>query len=90
MDKDTLILLVRIGLKSAGDSADAVIKETKKVFNDIALQGNVTIFYLTSFDTDDSNIECINPKLVTADSYKEAEAKLKLLNEELDKLLKTE
>lgn len=88
MDKESLILIVRIGVKSAGDETDEIVSNTKEVFNKQLLQGNMTIFYLLDFDTDSSGIECINPKLVTADSYKEAEAKLKLLNEELDKLLK--
>lgn len=89
MDKDSLIILVRIGVKGLDEKETSKnISSIKEIFKSYATQGNVTIFYLANFDTINTNIECINPKLVTQDTYKEAENKLKLLNDELDKLLK--
>lgn len=87
MTKDSIILVVRIGVQDG--NIEEILNGVQKAFEKLS-SADVTIFYLPEFKESEGyfNIECINPKLVTADTFKEAEEKLKELNSQLETLLK--
>lgn len=88
MDNNSIILVFKIGSKDKSDSelVETLTSLREKVKQELE-QGNLTVFFLPNSKSTDITIECINPKLVTIDSYKEAEQKLQYLQNYIDKSL---
>ena len=87
MDNDSLILVFKVGVKDIEPDKVAKYIDNVKTIMSKTQTTNITMFFLPYIEKETIEIECLNPKLVTAELFKEAETKLVELNSKIDKLL---
>ena len=85
MDKDKLFLIIYLNI---GSIADVDVSEYIRQFADSLTFDESVVRLIIPIRKGETRVECINPVLLNEEQYKEAEEKIKSLQEEVEKALK--
>lgn len=84
---EKLILVVYVGIQQfAGESAIDYLDKISEVFGK-RLGDDVYCLIVPKRDTTEITVDCINPKLVDAELYREAEKSVKIFQDAIDEIM---
>lgn len=83
--KDTLIIVYYINMEHLEDESEK-IEFLDEVKSQVLVDGAYTV--IIPIYEKDSYVECLNPKYLSEEEYKQIESKIKQIEKDLDKMVK--